>query len=159
MADAVQVSVVSPMSDLFPKPTPAGWVGSKAGVHGDLVTIDSNGKIDQAVAAGNPVGATTKWAVLADDVASTVAAASDDALAVRYQPLTDQDRIEMQLVNNSDTVVTAAVTHVGDMVGFYRCSDGSYAADVNTATHAQVVDVDTDRNTVLLKPVASLVLG
>jgi len=34
---------------------PGGWVGSKAGKKGDLVTLDSNGRVDQVVAAGNHI--------------------------------------------------------------------------------------------------------
>lgn len=162
MATAVRVSIVSPHGARYPKTTNAGWVGSKAGVRGDLVTIDSNGKIDQAAAAGATVGTTVKLGILDTDIASSVAAASDEALAVKYQPIDDQMLLEVQLVTDveaAETALTAAAAHVGDMIGFGRLTDGGYVGDLSETSHAQVVSVDTERNTAQVRLLPTLCLG
>lgn len=123
----------------------AGWVGSKAGTHGDIIQIDSNGYIDQAAAAGAAINSSLDVGVLHGDVASTVAADSTDALAVPYRCATDETVIWLPYVNNSDTYVTVTNALLGDAVGLYRRSDGVYAWDANTTTHGIVVALDATR--------------
>lgn len=136
------------------KTTPAGWVGSLAGVRNDVITIDASGFITEAVAAGNPVGATTKIGILGDNIASTVAAASDTALQTMYRSPRDSTILEFAVVNNSDTLITPTAAMVGDKIGLYRLSaaapvsPNAYVADINGSTHFEVTDINLARGTV-----------
>lgn len=129
----------------------AGWIGSKAGVRGAFVTIDSNGYVDQAAAAGAAVSGTVDVGILHSDVASSVAADSSDALAVEYRVPTDETFVELSLVNNSDTLVTVANTRVGESLGLYRVTTGEYCADANASTHLYVTGVNVTKGTVICK--------
>lgn len=129
----------------------AGWIGSKAGARNAFITIDSNGYVDQAAAAGAAVSGTVDVGLLVDDVASTVAADSTDAKAVRYRIFTDETEIELPLVNNSDTFVTVLATRVGESLGIYRRSTGDYAADANASSHLYVTGVNVAKGTVRCK--------
>lgn len=125
-------------------PTPAGWVGSKAGARGNFVTVDASGYIDQAAAVSNAV-ATVRVGVLDTDVASTVAADSSDALDVTYRPLTDLDEITLPLITSGTSVVnfvTVANTRVGDLVGLARRTAGDYCWDTTGTDYAKVKSVD-----------------
>jgi len=150
-----------PLNAPFPRKTNAGWVGSKLGTHGDLVTIDANGYIDQAVAVNTVVAATTRVGRLQIDIASTIAVATDEALAVTYQPFNPDSLAEYQLITGADldTVVTATAAMVGDIYGLARTTLGAYVVDTNTTTHVRVVRVDTARNTVWVQHLATLALA
>lgn len=129
--------------------TQAGWVGSKAGARGAFVTVDANGFIDQAAAVTNAV-ATVRVGVLDTDVASTVAAASTDALAVAYRPCTDQTEIELPLITSGTslvTFVTVAATRVGDLVGLARRTAGDYCWDTTGTDYAKVLRCNVARGT------------
>lgn len=126
----------------------AGWIGSKAGKRNDFVTIDSNGYVDAARAAGGAITSTVDVGLLHSDVASTVAADSADALAVEYRILTDETVVELPLVNNSDTYVTVANTRVGESLGLYRLTNGTWAADANASGHLYVTGVNVTKGTV-----------
>lgn len=127
----------------------AGWIGSAAGTHDDLITIDSNGFITEAVAAGNAVGSTTKVGFLGQDVASSVAAASAAALAVQFRAPQETTEVELSVVNNSDTLITPTAAMEGDTIGLYRRSTGEYVADTNGSTHLFVKRANIARGTVI----------
>lgn len=59
--------------------TAVGWIGSKAAARNNIGQIDTNGYIDQAAAAGAAVSSTLDVGVIDNDIASTVAAAADEA--------------------------------------------------------------------------------
>ena len=126
----------------------AGWIGSKQGKRNEFVTIDSNGYSDAARAAGGALGATVDVALLHSDVASTVAADSDDAKKVEIRKLNERTIIELPMVNNSDTYVTVLNTRAGETLGLYRRTDGSWAADANGSSHFYVTGVDVAKGTV-----------
>lgn len=137
--------------------TTLGWVGSKAGARGAFVTVDSSGYIDQAAAASNAVS-TVRVGILVDDVASTVAAASTNALAVGYRPWTEDTEVELPLVTNSDTFITVTGAYVGDKVGIYRRTTGDYAFDTNGTGYGRIIRVNTTRGTVTCVPITSITL-
>lgn len=149
MATATRVSQPRSFGSPEIAKTNAGWVGSKAGKRGDFVQVSGTGYIDQAAAAGAAVAGTVDVAMLNQKVASTVAADSTTAKAVRMRKFQDSDLIELQLVNNSDTRVDVTAAMVGDALGIYRLSTGDYAADQNGTSHLIVKRVNTTRNTVL----------
>lgn len=119
---------VSHLGPILRRPTPAGWIGSKAGLSADFVTIDASGYLDQACAAGAAVGANTKVGMLCTPIASTVAADSDDAKKVQYESPTEAAEIELQVVNESDTVLATNKNMLQDEFGLYRDSSGNYHA-------------------------------
>jgi hypothetical protein len=114
--------------------TKGKWVGSKAGVEGDLVTRDANGRYDQAVAAGSNIGANTKIGILNQDVLSTVAADGQ----VSVERFDDDSVLELQAVDGSGVAVATTQAMVGDSLEIKRLASGQYAADTATTTNAKV---------------------
>lgn len=113
---------------------PAGWVGSKAGKRGDLVTIDSNGRLDQAVAAGNNVGASTKLAFL------KTALASGDAQGTACEAEKFDDDVLLELpVTNDDTAIATTNAMVGKQYELRRTTTtGYYVVNSNATTNVKV---------------------
>ena len=150
-------AAVAPIFNIFDRSTPEirgaalGWIGSKACSRGHFVTVDSNGYIDQAAAAGAAVSSTLDVAVAVNDIASTVAAAADEALDFQMRVCSDQTEIELPVVTNSSTLVTPTTAMQGDAVGLYRRSTGDYAWDTNGTSHGIVTRVDTTRGTLTCK--------
>lgn len=128
--------------------TAAGWVGSKAGARNDVVTVDSNGYIDAARAAGGALTNTVNIAFLVTDVASTVAADSEEALDVQMRIPGEYTEVELPLVTNSDTFVTPTAAMQGDAMGLYRRTAGDWAWDSNGSGHGIVKRVNVTRGTV-----------
>lgn len=126
----------------------AGWVGSKACSRGHFVTKDSNGFLDQARAAGGAVTSTVDIGIAMNDIASTVAAAADEALDFQYRSPGEHTEIGLPVVTNSDTYITPTAAMEGDAVGLYRCTDGSYAWDTNASGHGKIKRVDISRGLV-----------
>jgi hypothetical protein len=130
--------------------TAAGWIGSKAGVRGAFVKVDANGFIDQAAAVTNAV-ATVRVGVLDTDVASTVAAASADALAVQYRPCTNETEIELPLITSGTSLVTfvaPVAANVGDLLGLARRTAGDYCWDTTGTDYGRCIRVNVARGTV-----------
>ncbi len=129
--------------------TPAGWVGSKAGSRNHFVTVDASGFIDQAAAVTNAV-ATVRVGLLNNDVASTVAQSSTEALGVSYRQLTDETYIELPLITSGTSLVnfvSVANTRVGDLVGLARRTAGDYCWDTTGTDYAKVISADAARGT------------
>ena len=125
--------------------TAAGWVGSKAGVRNQIGTVDANGYIDVARSAGGALTNTVNICILHDDIASSVAAGSDEALAFQMRIPGEYTEIGLPVVNDSDTYITPTAAMQGDAVGLYRCTDGSWAWDINGTGHGVVTRVNVSR--------------
>lgn len=125
--------------------TAAGWVGSAAGVRNNIGTVDSNGYIDNARAAGGALTNTVNICILHNDIASSVAAASAEALAFQMRIPGEYTEIGLPVVNNSDTLITPTAAMQGDAVGLYRRTTGDWAWDTNGSGHGIVKRVDIAR--------------
>ena len=145
-AKAAYPAITSDLTTEYVGTCPLGWVGSKAVNHGDFVTYAS-GYFDQAHATGGAVSTSTLLAIAVTDLASTVAAASSDALAFQALFPGDTTLIELSVVNGSDTLVTPATSDVGTVIGLYRRSTGEYCADKNGTVSFKVQEVDLTRGT------------
>ena len=124
---------------------PNGWVGSKLGTKGDLVTLDSNGRVDQAVAAGSNVGANTRLALLNDAVASTVA----QGASVGIEKLDDDTLIELPVTSGDSAISTPSTTLptlIGKQYEIRRVTtSGIYTVDTSATTNVkcEVVSLGT----------------
>lgn len=127
--------------------TAYGWTGSKAGKRNDIITIGASGDIDQAVAVSTEVATGTLIGILKQKVASSVAAASTTAKAVKYQIPTDGTILEMKVVTDSDTEVTVTAAMVGDKFSIWRTANGFYCANTADTLHLVCVGINTARNT------------
>jgi len=116
---------------------PAGWIGSKAGQKGDLVTIDSSGRVDQVVAVSTAITSSSpRIAALGQNLKDTVPATT----IVIVEKLDDDTLIALQASNASDAAVVTAKTMVGQQYPLRRTAGGTYV--VNTATNtAPVVEM------------------
>lgn len=138
--------------------TAAGWIGSKAGTRRDFCKVDANGFIDQAAAAGAVV-ATVRIGVLQNDVASGVAAASDDALDVQYCTLGEETYVTLPLITSGSsftTFVSATAANVGDLVGLARRTAGDYCWDTTGTDYGKVLRVDVARGLVTCSVLATV---
>lgn len=151
MADAVRISRVRGYGACEVRATGNGWIGSKLGKKGDFVQVDASGYIDQAAAVSAAVSTTMDLAILNNSIAAAEAAAGTKALATKMRIMHDDDIVEIQIVTNSDVAITAAVTHIGDAMGVYRCTNGAYVADTNATAHLICVGINLTRNTGLFK--------
>jgi hypothetical protein len=110
------------------------WVGTKAALEGDLLTIDANGRFDQAVAAGANVGAATKLAFCNQTILSSEAA----NFTMSAEKFSDENLIELQAVDAAGAVVATAQAKKGDQQEIRRCANGQYAVDTATSANAKV---------------------
>jgi hypothetical protein len=125
--------------------TAAGWIGSKAGSRNGIGTVDSNGFIDVARAAGGALTNTVNICILQNDIASTVAAAAEEALDFEMRIPSEFTEIGLPVVTSSDTYITPTAAMQGDSVGLYRLTDGSWAWDTGGSGHGIVTRVDVSR--------------
>jgi len=115
-----------PSNVAFP---PAGWVGSKAGTKGDFITLDSNGRVDQAAAGGSNIGSTTRVALLATPSISSSATAG---AACAIEKLDDDTLIELQ-ATSSDSLAATANSMVGKRYEVRRITtELNYTVDTST---------------------------
>ena len=120
---------------------PAGWVGSKLGTRGDIVTL-SSGAVDQSHAAGSTIADATRIAWLAGNVASTVAAGAlipiekfDDDTEVEL-PIADSGNGTLGVPGAVSTPSTTMPTLVGVQRGITRATDGTYYVNNAVTTTA-----------------------
>lgn len=115
---------------------PAGWVGSKAGKRGDIVTIDANGRGDQAAAAGANVTSATRVGFL-----GTAFSASDaQGSTCKIEKFDDDTLLELP-ATTTDTAVATTNAMVGKQYQLRRTTTtGYYTADTNL-TATPVVEV------------------
>lgn len=125
--------------------TAAGWVGSKAGVRNQIGTVDSNGYIDVARAAGGALTNTVNICILENDIASSVAAAADEALDFQMRIPGEYTEIGLPVVTDSDTFITPTAAMQGDAFGLYRRTDGDWAWDSNGTGHGICTRVNVAR--------------
>jgi len=130
----------------------AGWVGSKAGSRNHIVTIDSSGRLDQAAAAGAVITPPAAGlGILVNDIASTVAVDSEEALDVQFRRPTDSMRLELALITSGTsftTLVAPTATRVGEIIGLARRTEGEYVADTTGTDLFKVTKVNVTRGTV-----------
>lgn len=130
--------------------SPAGWIGSKAGLHNDFCFFDANGFIDEAAAAGAVISA-KRLGLLGQDIGSGVAAASAEALAMQVRIPGDNTQVEMSLLTSGSsftTLVTPANTNIGDPMGVARRSTGEYCWDTTGTDMGVIQGVNVARGTV-----------
>jgi len=127
-----------------------GWIGSKAGKRNQFCQVTAAGFIDQAAAAGAVV-ATVRVGVLQNDIASSIAQASEEALRVGYRPIRETTTITLPLITSGTSFaafVAPTGANVEDLVGLARMTDGNYAWDTTGTDYGKVVSVDTVRGLV-----------
>ena len=115
---------------------PAGWVGSKAAKRGDIVTVDTNGRGDQAAAAGNSFTNTTRIGFM-----GTAMSASDaQGTACKIEKFDDDTLVELPACT-TDTAVATTNAMVGKQYQLRRTTTtGYYVVDTNL-TATPVVEV------------------
>jgi len=114
----------------------AGWIGStNTAVLGDFVTIDANGRVTIAVAAGSNVGANTTLALFAGP--GSVASGTATGTTVQIEYFDNNTRIELQAVDNAGAPVATTAAMVGDSYEL-RNVGGIYCVDTATTTNAKV---------------------
>lgn len=144
-------AAVAPIFDIKDRISPdirkteAGWVGSKAGSRNGIGTIDANGFIDVARAAGGALTNTVNIAVLQNDIASSVAAAAAEALDFEIRVPGEYTEIGLPVVTNSDTFITPTAAMRGDSFGLYRRTNGDWAWDSNGSGHGICTRVNVSR--------------
>ncbi len=115
---------------------------------GDLLAIDSNGRVTQAVAAGNNVGASTATTVMLIADQNSLSQAVDTLIQVLT---VNEDTTLTMLVMNSDTAPTvpSPLTWQGKFYEVRRCtaSPYPYVVDYSQTTNTKVEVVDIDPNT------------
>jgi len=114
--------------------TDGRWVGSKTGIEGDLVTVDANGRYDQAVAVSNDIADATRIAYLNTDILSSVAA--DGACSV--QKFDGHTVLELQACDNTGAAVATSNAMKGDLIEIFRRSDGQYVANTSQSVDVKV---------------------
>lgn len=120
---------------------PAGWVGSKLGRKGDLVQIDSNGRVDQVVAVSTAVtSASPRIAMLQQSVSSSIA----QGTVVPIEKFDDDTLLVLQASNASDAAVATTNAMVGQQYPLRRAADGTYVVNTATNTNPVVEVVDRD---------------
>jgi len=122
---------------------PAGWIGSKLGLKGDLVTLDANGRVDQAVAVNVAItSGSPRIAYLSQNVAASVA----QNTAVAIEKFDDDTLISLPVSNTSDSAaIPTTLAQVGKQYQLRRTNTtGIYVIDtLLTATPVvEVVGID-----------------
>lgn len=146
---------------------PAGWVGSKLGTKGDIVTMTTAGIVDQSAAVTNLLaapGAGARIACLNDSIpasGSTGTLPSAAGTIVGIEKFDDDTLIELPLAASAvgagtvgvpaaiaatpALVLAAAIAAINSQFRLARATNGTYYVDFSTTStpHVEIVGLGT----------------